>query len=62
VPGERPSRFERYAAATAAGEARGLPEETRRPWRYRRANLARILVRAGEMREVAEAYGRVVGR
>jgi WD40 repeat protein len=54
--------FEGYAAATAAAEARGVPEETRRPWRYRRASLARILARAGKMREVAEAYGHIVGR
>jgi TPR repeat protein len=48
--------FKYYAAAAGRGQGENWPNETWRGWRYRRASLARLLARAGMMREVAETY------
>ena len=51
--------FKYYAAASDRARREGWPDEVWRKWRYRRASLARLLARAGMMREIAEAYDAV---
>jgi len=48
--------FRLYAAAAERARAEDWPDAAWRPWRYRRASLARLLEREGMMQEVAEAY------
>jgi WD40 repeat protein len=48
-----------FAAATVQAERAGWPEDASIRWRYRRASLARVLARAGLMRQVADIYARV---
>jgi WD40 repeat protein/TPR repeat protein len=48
--------FRHYAAAVERAKQEDWPDDACRPWRYRRATLARILGREGMMQEVADAY------
>ena len=47
-----------FAAAALRAERAGWPDEAYRPWRYRRASLARLLARAGMMAQVAQVFAR----
>jgi dipeptidyl aminopeptidase/acylaminoacyl peptidase len=49
--------FARYATAAERARRQEWPDDVWKPWRYRRASLARVLARRGMMREVAQAYG-----
>lgn len=50
------SAFGYYAAATERAHSQGWPEAMWREWRYRRATLARVLAREGQMSEVAQSF------
>lgn len=52
--------FARYAAAAEGARLQAWPDDAWRYWRHRRASLARLLAKDGMMRQVAEAYRRVV--
>jgi WD40 repeat protein len=54
--------FRFYASATERAREENWPDEALRHWRYRRATLAKLLARAGMMRQVAEAYAGVRDR
>jgi len=45
-----------YAAAAEVARNQDWPDQSWRPWRYRRASLARLLDREGLMEDVAHAY------
>jgi len=51
--------FRFYAAAAERAHDEDWPDEAWRGWRHRRATLARLLARAGMMRQVAEVYVQV---
>jgi WD40 repeat protein/serine/threonine protein kinase len=51
--------FEYYAAAAEASHSQGMPDDTWKDWRYRRAYLARLLARQGKMADVAKRYAEV---
>ena len=51
--------FRYYAAAAELARIEDWPDDAWRPWRYRRASLARLLEREGMMREVADMFDRV---
>ena len=51
--------FELYAAAAERARLEDWPAELWRDWRYRRASIARLLARDGEMLAVAERYDEV---
>jgi WD40 repeat protein/serine/threonine protein kinase len=53
--------FKYYAAATERARREDWPDAAWKNWRYRRATLARMLARAGMMRQVADAYAAVAG-
>jgi WD40 repeat protein/TPR repeat protein len=48
--------FASYAAAAEQARLEDWPDNTWKQWRYRRANLARLLAREGMMSQVAGAY------
>jgi hypothetical protein len=52
--------FKYYAAAADRPRREDWPDEAWRNWRYRRASPARLLARAGKMKEVAEMYDSVL--
>lgn len=54
--------FRYYAAAAERARQEDWPDGAWRPWRYRRATLARILGSEGMMREVADAYEAALGQ
>jgi hypothetical protein len=53
--------FKYYTAAAERARNEDWPDGTWVVWRYRRASLARMLERAGLLKEVGDAYARVVG-
>ncbi len=65
-PGDRTAillkAFQGYALAARRAQREGWPDETWRDWRYRRASLARVLARKGDMSALADAYRDVVAR
>jgi WD40 repeat protein len=52
--------FQYYAAAAERARREDWPDGSWKNWRYRRAYLARLLARAGKMRQVAAEFERVV--
>jgi WD40 repeat protein/tRNA A-37 threonylcarbamoyl transferase component Bud32/TPR repeat protein len=54
--------FRHYAAAAERARREDWPDDAWRPWRYRRASLARLLARAGMTQEVARLYDGVRDR
>jgi hypothetical protein len=48
--------FRFYAAASERAHDEDWPDDAWRNWRYRRATLARLLAREGNMQQVADAY------
>ncbi len=52
--------FTLYARAVARAEALDWPVSVWRPWRYRRASLARVLAADGMMQQTADSYRRVL--
>ncbi|HEX3914079.1 MAG TPA: hypothetical protein VHW71_11260 [Steroidobacteraceae bacterium] len=48
--------FRYYACAAKRAKSDGWPDDASKPWRYRRATLARLLANQGMMKEVAEAF------
>ena len=65
-PGDRTAillkAFQGYALAARRAQREGWPDETWRDWRYRRASLARVLAREGDMSALADAYRDIVAR
>jgi WD40 repeat protein/serine/threonine protein kinase len=54
--------LKQFTAAAERARREAWPDEVWRPWRYRRASLARLLAREGQMQEAAEAYDTVMER
>ncbi len=54
--------FKHYTAAAERARSEDWPDNAWRPWRYRRASLARVLAREGMMQQVAAAYEDVLRR
>lgn len=48
--------FRYYAAAAERARVEDWPDQLWRPWRYRRASLARLLAREGMTQDVADVY------
>jgi WD40 repeat protein/TPR repeat protein len=48
--------FRHYATAVERAKEESWPDDALKPWRYRRATLARILADEGMMQEVADTY------
>jgi hypothetical protein len=51
-----------YTAAAGRADDEHWPDDAWKSWRYRRASLARILAHEGMMQQVADAYGRTLGK
>jgi TPR repeat protein len=54
--------FTLYAAATERARLEDWPDEAWRTWRYRRATLARLLAREGQMQRVANGYSAIMAK
>lgn len=54
--------FTYYAAAAEFARAQDWPDDAWRSWRWRRASLARVLLREGMMEQVSVAYDRELRR
>jgi hypothetical protein len=54
--------FKYYAAASLRARNEDWPDDAWRSWRYRRASLARLIARRGQMQQVADAYQAVLSQ